>query len=158
MTLPNDATTLSPQGAARRDAMRSQLSGELTRIIHRRRARRRAACTAALLLAIGGSIWLMSPAGQQPQPSQPVAQTPIAPPADHIRVHFFADNPGLTHVARLDVRVPVSTVSISDEELLEALAAIGRPTGLARIGDKAVTTTAVTDDEQTPAEEPSFSL
>lgn len=59
----------------------------------------------------------------------------------------IAISPSRVHIEVVSDRVDPATVAMSDDELLTALACMGRPTGLARIGDRVVLTKPVTDAE-----------
>ncbi len=61
--------------------------------------------------------------------------------------------PTLVTITRVSTTVDVSSVSISDDELLDLLAKMGRRTGIARIGDRTILTQPVTDKEIARAEE-----
>lgn len=145
MTLPNEDIPLSPMGEARKEALRATLSREMSRVVRRRRIRRRATSGAAVIVVIVAGAWWLNHAARINSPQPPIAHAPVESMPELIQIQYFADNPGITEVARLDVRIPVTQVTLSDEELLEALADIGRPTGLARIGSRVVVTSAVTD-------------
>ena len=138
MTIDPDELPLSPTGAARRDEI-----GRLARraAVGRRRRRRaaRAVVAVALLLA---AAW--PPARRRPSPPggpppqaevavrSPTPSTPIAPPSPSAVIQFVPTDPTIT--ARLSVRPARPTwVVIDDRQLLDTLAAAGRPAGLVTV-------------------------
>ena len=134
----NNAIGGPPQDfETRRVRMLDELLVEVTRHQGRRRAARRLALALPLLLAIG-SIWLIA--------SQAGSQHPVAPiePSTAVQVVTGEYRTGLVRL-------------IDDDELVERLAEIERPTGLIRIEGKARLTRAVVDaDRGEPGDEPSL--
>lgn len=152
-----DAATLSPTGAARRDAMKDALTGAVvTR--RRRRTAARFGAAAMLLLAIGGAVWHFGGAhghdGGTEGPSDdrtPVAQTDRREPTQRTanqhapRIVIVRDDDAV--VARLKPSPsPSRATMVSDEEMLDLLAGADRPTGLIRVGKRVRFTPAVTDE------------
>ncbi|RMH27456.1 MAG: hypothetical protein D6693_05395 [Planctomycetota bacterium] len=129
---------LSPEGARRRDAMREALVAHAAARFERRRRRRRARRAGALVVTLAGGAWLTA---TLTQPGGRVGgHGPTGPTAGG------APGPALITVTVDRTLVDPATVAISDDELLETLNAMGRPTGLARIGGRVVLTDNVTDD------------
>lgn len=126
---------LSQAGAARREAMLAALQREVPRIAAARQQRRRIAGVAAVVILLAGGAWLASL-----QVAAPLRTPAINPSASGSQWRA-----GIEIVA---TRVDVAQVSITDDELLAALASMGRPTGLARIGDRVILTAPVTDAER----------
>lgn len=150
--LRNDDVNLTTAGEARRDAMREDLARELVRVSRRRRATRRAVCgTAAILLAGAGAWWAVSKVPSAPHSAPPIAHVPsgpqeMSPEKAHVHVEVIRDTPTIQPASFVSVRVAAADVRLSDDELLQALAELGRPTGLATIGDRTMLTAPVTDE------------
>jgi hypothetical protein len=117
-----EAIELTREGRLRRDAMLDQLLGARSEVHRRRRSRRRAMLAAAPVLIAGVSaatlVWHWS-GGR--------AAAPIGP------------GPG-------DQQPPANIIVMSDQDLLQELAALDRPAGLVRAGGKVWLTQPVTDD------------
>ena len=131
MTDPHDQPdTLTPAGAARRDAMLAALRAEVPRAAAARRARRRAVRTAFVMTLVGVAALLALPRRVTP-PATPIAQAP-APGWSVVQTDTSA-------AARLTVhsRADWSGVIVGDDELLLELEEMGRPAGLIRTGGKA---------------------
>ena len=160
---------ISPQydvsvfAAQRADAMLPALQRELSRGVRRRRGRSRALGACAILLLLGGAIvaaMLTSRPIVAPTLPPPIVEAPDAPvgrPTVSIEVVRSMDAP-LIEVVRDAPRdslvqfyatasVDLASISVTDQELLDLLNAIGRPTGLVRANGRVWLTAAVTDDE-----------
>lgn len=147
----NEHEPLSTAGEQRRNEIRGAVSRELIRVAARRRRLRRGAAATGLALVIGVSAWLAMKPWQHQQQSarQSMAQGENdEAPINLVQISVFESNPGLDQVARSDVRVDPSSVGMSDDELLQTLSELGRPTGLAFVEGRAVLTSPVTDEEQ----------
>lgn len=148
----NDDLNLTATGAARRDSMREELARELVRVSRRRRATRRAVtATAALVLAGAGVWWAASMVPSAPHSAPPVAHVPsrpqaMSPETTRVHVEIIRDTPTIQPASFVSDRVAAADVGLSDDELLQELAELGRPTGLAVIGDRTVLTAPVTDE------------
>jgi len=65
------------------------------------------------------------------------------------------DPPGRVVIERLATRIDPADVAIGDDELLDLLGSLGRPTGLARIHGRTILTSTVTDNaREAPHGEP----
>ncbi len=150
----NELDRLSAEGEARRDAMRQQLAQVVVRRAHRRRVQRRA-MVASVLLAVGAAgIWVGSQSLLAPRPAPTsIASGPTSTVEANdainrrVQVEIFTGNPPLTLASIQTVRVASAEVRMSDDELLRALDEIGRPAGLASIGDRTIITSPVTDED-----------
>jgi hypothetical protein len=146
--MPEKDPWLSPQGQARREQI---LQLAIREAGARRRQRRTIVAGAALLLAalIGGAILMIHPI----QPPRPIARQPIAPaplpapattpttaaaPAEPtVIVERIETDPTL--LDRLSIKPqPPKWTTISDEELLDTLAAAHQRAGLAEINGQMV--------------------
>ena len=154
---------LSPEARARAEAMLPGLSSELRRGVRRRAAMRRIAGS-ALALALVATIAFLSvrparvshPATPGPgsatvatAPDQGAATTMIQTvrTSDTSMIEIVRDGTGDGALAMYDSSpvVDLSGVLVSDEEILDLLRAIGRPTGLARARGRVWFTEDVTD-------------
>lgn len=148
---------LSAVGIARRERMLADLTDGMHRLHRARRTRRRAAAiiVPAVLLTIGVLLWRdWSPTNPQPGSGPLVLDQPKG---NELRVLPEPNAPAVivTLVRSSDlsldqfrVRTATSAASaeiLTDNELLTALAAIDRPTGLVRSGDRAWLTRSVAD-------------
>ena len=147
---------LSTSGVARREAMLAELQGGMSRLHRARNARRRAACLAVPAVLLAGLIWLRWPLQRPPNapvaarsnPSERPEVAPVEPvgsegfPAIRI-VRVFTDS---SATDRFRANVGSRASRISDEDLLDTLAAIDRPAGLVRSGDRVWLTRAVADE------------
>ncbi len=153
---------LTPDGRARRDAMRA----DLARLVDRRRRRRLAGrtmvgVTAILLLAVG-AVWMI-PAAQVTPPDVVVDATPATPSriirvatdgvvVDRLRASTggalarlrVTDAPGALDRWRADPG-PSRIVYLSDDGLVDMLARLDRPAGIIRSGGEVHLTAAVVD-------------
>ena len=118
---------------ARREAMRGDLVAAMGRLHTRRRWRRRIGTSVGVLM-LGAGAWLL--AGQRPPDTSPGRPGPagIAQRSDVLIVRVVGS--GRTGLIR----------SINDDELVERLAEINRPTGLVRTTDSVWLTEAVVDN------------
>lgn len=132
---------LSESGERRRGEMLSLLTGAVTRRRRRHVAVRAGAVAAATVLA-AVAAWRVARGPEPREESPSVARSASAPPEFvHARIESVTTDPAILAIA-----------NIGDEELLEALSATGRSTGLVRYGERAVLTGRVVDDssEKTP--------
>lgn len=147
----NEHEPLSPAGEQRREEIRGVVGRELVRVAARRRRVRRTGAATGLAVLVGVSTWLVvNPLQTQRQSmTQPVAQDDDNETVmTLVHVNVFETNPGMDQIARSSIRVDPSSVGMSNEELLQTLNDLGRPTGLAIIGGRTVVTSPVTDQEQ----------
>ncbi|MHC4414189.1 MAG: hypothetical protein ACYS0G_02775 [Planctomycetota bacterium] len=122
-------------GEARREAMLEELVAAMRRLHRRRRVGRRLAATVAVLLAVGGTAWVV--ALSQPGPRFVVTSdgdSGIAPRGARAVVVRQSPRTGLVRV-------------IDDAGLVRLLAEIERPAGLIRGEGRVWLTNAVTDAE-----------
>lgn len=144
---------LSDLGADRRDSMLTGLQDAVVREGARRRARRvaiRRAGAFSLVIALGVSIFFARPAPVEESPI--VSNDPKAPtiePTTHIVL--FKSKPGVLERYTYVPRVDPASYFVDDHALVEALAAIGRPTGLVRRGDRVTLTSFTPDPIRAPA-------
>lgn len=130
---------LSQAGRVRADAMLTSLTAHMQRTHRNRRARRRAATIAAPTLLAVAAVALMRFPSRSPR-----SDTSPAP-----RVIARAEPTGpLITIVRSNASI-VEQVAISDNQLLDTLAAMDRPVGLVRSGDRVWLTRDVTDDQTT---------
>jgi hypothetical protein len=119
-----DTLHLSAAGAARRDAMRSQLIAD---VVRRRRRRRATRGVFALLLLLGAGLLagrVLAPASGP----EPVVRGPGAG-----RLEVIGNDRGV--LARLSVGGPPAAVAfLDDDQLVSMLVQDGRPAGLVRSG------------------------
>lgn len=155
---------LSPEARARAEAMLPGLSGELRRGVRRRAAARRISGS-ALALALVATIVVVAvrptrvphPAASGPGPAT-VATAPDHAPAATLVQIVHASDLSMIEIVRdgtgdgalaLYAASPVAELSgvlVSDEEMLDLLRSIGRPTGLARARGRVWFTEEVTDE------------
>jgi hypothetical protein len=129
---------LSPGGAARRAAMRTELAQAVVRTRRRRQAVRGAAAglAAAILLAVA-----FGAGGTGRGPEEQVRSTSGG---RAVALEVVRDDPGI--VARLAAPNALrAAVPVDDRELLRLLHEAGRPTGFVRVADRAFATDAVVD-------------
>lgn len=154
---------LSPDGTKRRDQMLAELVVEMGSHHRRKRIFRNAAMVAVIvLLSAVGVLTVLSGFGRGAQPELAnnnnhvdrigmendgvddrtggIAKDP--PP----RIMRVRSDHGAAERYRA-ARVFITTVRLSDDELIEALKQIDRPAGLIRIGDEVRLSNAVTDAE-----------
>lgn len=137
--LAEQPATLSPTGAARRDALRTALQGA---VVRRRRTRRalRAGAAAALLAALAWFAW----------PATIRAPLVPAPPSDRLSIAHadfvvVCDDPGIVARCAAPASALAAETWVDDDALLDLLARAGRPTGLLRTGRRVVLTEDVVD-------------
>ena len=152
MAEPVDIGPLSPEGEARRAAIRADLMSRVERTVRARRRRRRAVTGTVVLTLIVGAGWLTAGFVHRSTPSGGVgAPSGIGPGA----VSQSPDPRGPVVIERSATRIDPADVAIGDDELLDLLASLGRPTGLARIHGRTILTSAVTDNaREAPHDEP----
>ena len=146
---------LSPDGLVRREAMLDELVTVMTRTHRARRARRRilatAGCAGILLAAIRlaqPGAWVATdapPIVDQAPPAPEVPMVPQTPETTRFATILVTTDPGV--LQRCQARSSGRTVRIDDRTLLDALAAIDRPVGLVKVGDRMRFTAPVTDAE-----------
>jgi hypothetical protein len=148
---------LSLDGQRRRDTMRTELRQRALEHHAHRKARRRAAQSIMGLFLVAITVWgaiLATSAMRTSSPKQPIAHIdPKLAIPDGGQSDIRDSQPTLINITRVSTTVDVSSVSISDEELLEMLAKMGRRTGIAHIDGKTILTQPVTDKEIARAEE-----
>ena len=135
-------TALSPVGAARRDRMLDDLKRDMRRVhVVRRRRRTLAAAAAPLVLVIIGGLLLRNvvPTANQPGPAP---RPPSVAPAAVITIVHTTPPPPQQLITSGNVSI---VQTLSDSELLEMLAAMNRPAGLVRAGDRTWLTRSVAD-------------
>lgn len=142
---------LSPLGAARREQMLGELKVEMRRMHAARRTRKVLALNAVALAGIIGAFAVFS----QPRSPTPSTVTPgvarFDPQGEQptFAAPAFVITRESTPSDLMDkyaVRTPATTAeSLSDAELLAALASIDRPAGLVRTGDRVWLTRDVAD-------------
>jgi hypothetical protein len=146
---------LSPEGRARREAMRRELSA-LMRRRQRRRERIRRGAAAATMLALTGAIgWLAmsAPVDRTPRVATRLDRSttagrgaPDSSPPERAAVEIEIVRTDSSIVQRLGVPARLPSVKmLDDDELLHALAQIDRPAGLIRFAGEVRLTAAVTD-------------
>jgi len=148
-----DRPPLTATGRVRREAMLGELLVQMQRLHRRRRSQRTAAASACMVAMLIGLSLLAMPA------RRPSADTPIladAPtPASKISIEIVRTDPSI--LDRFAARPTSRAVLLDDEALLDELAAMGRPTGLIRVGDRVWLTADVVDarpDRARPPESP----
>lgn len=161
---------LSEQGLARREALLSTLQERVV-VEGRRRRRRRAAGRIAVggvglaAIAIVVGILMNQPSGSRsagPRIASGPVESPGVPSSEGGRdfadadADVAADGPLIARVEtdasvvdrfRVDRRARVSEFAISDEALLDSLAAMGRPAGMVKSEGRVWLTASVTDAE-----------
>lgn len=152
---------LSEHGRVRRSEMREALIAESRRIARRRRRRREAIGVMSAAGAVAAGVWVASirpaPAPAPSVPGGEVARHALATAPERAEPAPLADVPPRVQIVhgevnnvlieRVSLSVDVSRYAISDDELIDLLASIGRPSGIARIGGRAMLTAPVTDEE-----------
>lgn len=142
--------------AARRDAMLRELTAAMQNLHQRRRRRKRIAATLTLMLLLGGVLVLALPRqttqqGPQQGPqlaheTQPQIQPSPEEQTRRVEIILVGTDPDIMQrYAANDA--PRLVQMIDDDELLAALAAIDRPTGIIRTPEAVWLTAAVTDEE-----------
>lgn len=153
------ASSLSPEGARRRETMLCELRATIP-LVHRKRRRRRAIGGAALLIgaaAVAAIVGLPSqPSRSAPAPvaivtgpdesSRPNPRDATEKPRRSFVFDYVETSPGI--VERYIARGTGRTVIIDDETLVTELAAINRPSGLVRRGDRVWLTADIVDEIQ----------
>lgn len=150
----SELIALSDAGRRRRDAMRGELQTAMRRVHQRRRAARRTVGVLTVLV-IGALAWRsITP----PRPPQVVKHAPgintreVQPVEDPTQPSIsFARVTTDDRIAGSVEAKPTGLIQrIDDQELLDSLADMGRPTGLIRIGGETRLTSNVSDS---PAKE-----
>lgn len=148
--------TLTPPGAARRDAMREELLDAFCSMHRARRIRRRAVLSAALVILATGTGWVGARLAQRGSNTAP-RQHAAAPSG---LVQIIEQAPSGTAVEFAVVQTRSSTLVtyieqaaplvelVDDERLLETLAQMERPAGLIEVGGAVRLTHDVVDDEE----------
>jgi hypothetical protein len=155
---------LTPAGAARREAMLTELLGDLGRVHRARRVRRRAAVAASLAIVLTGATWAGMRAWLMPASSNrsiviAPRSTESAPlEGGEIRplIEIVHTDPGVLDRYRL--RTTLRVERVDDAGLIRALEEIDRPAGLVRIDGEVRLTAAVTDAELRPERDPNGGL
>jgi hypothetical protein len=147
---------LSDTGRERRDRMLDELLGEVQRVHRGRRVRRRAAIIAIPAILIAVTIawqWLpLSHVGEAD--SNPVARVPPENPGSRSDPAIVPPSVAVVSVVRTSENVldryrassRPHAHALTDDELLETLAALDRPTGIVRAGERVWLTRPVSDD------------
>jgi hypothetical protein len=147
---------LSDAGLERRERMLDELLGEMQRVHRNRRVRRRAALIAIPAVLIAVTIawqWLpLSHIGEAD--SNSVARVPTENPGSRSDPAIAPPTSVVVSVVRTSETVldryrassPPHAHTITDDELLETLAALDRPTGIIRAGERVWLTRPVSDD------------
>jgi hypothetical protein len=144
---PDLPVTLSADGRARRDAMLGTLVGDMQRVHRGRRRRRRSVASVAIVLCAAAIAWpllrpVRAPVGDL------VARGVDAPAVPRPVVDYAVVNTTSGLTERLAARPPALVERVGDAGLIAALAAIDRPTGLIRRGDRVWLTDDVLGMEQ----------
>jgi hypothetical protein len=146
---------LSTSGQTRRDAMLAELQDNMSRLHAACHVRRRAASLAVPIIVLGGLVWLCWP---ERAPSAPLAthsRPSVLPKAalnesvggqPQRAFHVARVHTDLHAVDRLRANAVTTAARLSDGDLIGTLAAIDRPTGLVRSGDRIWLTRVVTDE------------
>jgi hypothetical protein len=173
MTNDHENQPLSEAGAARRDAMLGELTGFMDRRHRAKQIRRRTVTTAGVagLLLVTVTLIVRTPgapvAPEQIDPPGDIAQghvddTPVPPPIDPMPVTDDApapvapvpQGPTIAYVKSDPAQIESMIIRtaeasrvqrLTDEEFLQAMAEIGRPTGLIRMEGRVWTSEDVTD-------------
>ncbi|MCA9310142.1 MAG: hypothetical protein KDA21_02995 [Phycisphaerales bacterium] len=159
---------LSPAGQARRGAMLAELTMAMDRRHARRATARRVAGSGALLILLATAILIgtRTPAPAPPplvhHPSPPEVTSPVPStasdaPAATVMVatdpsvldrYALTDAPaGTTHIITTSATTLACVRYLDDTALLTTLDGLGRPSGLIRIQDRVVLTSAVIDHD-----------
>ena len=141
----HDQSPLSDAGRARREAMLGELITQMQRLHRRRRVERTAAASACLVALLIGLSLLAMPARGPATHLPRVAETPK--PAADASIEIVRTDPSV--LQRFAARTTSRAILLDDEALLDELAAMGRPAGLIRSGDRVWLTADVID--QPPA-------
>jgi hypothetical protein len=133
--------------------MRDVLVAAMGRHHSARRRRRRAALGATAALLLLGVVLIAMPPAQQPAPivsETPFHVPPVEPPRVLVEFAHITTDPAVLDRYLVRDSTPRLSVVIGDEELLELLNEIGRPTGLVRAGSRVWLTSSVRDEEVRP--------
>lgn len=149
--------------ALRADAMLPALQRELARGRRHRRARSRATGACAIVLLLGGAIvaaTLTTSRSTTPSSATQVVDSPTNPgdvPMVRLEtgrsttpslIEIVHDSPRQTVIAMYtNPSFDLASISVTDQELLDMLKEIGRPTGLVRANGRVWLTDPVTDEE-----------
>jgi hypothetical protein len=151
----HDRSALSDAGRARREAMLDELVVQMQRLHRRRRAQRTAAASACMVALIIGLSLLAMPARGPAIDTPPIVQA--RQPARETSIEIVRTDPSV--LERFAARTTSRAVFLDDEALLDELAAMGRPAGLIRSGDRVWLTADVIDrhpdDDDGPPSPPS---
>ena len=148
-----DRSSLSDAGQVRREAMLGEIVAQMQRLHRRRRAQRTAAASACMVVLLIGLSLLAMPAREPATDSPPMVKAPE--PAPKTSIVFVRTDPSV--LQRFAARPTSRTVLLDDEALLDELAAMNRPAGLIRVGDRVWLTADVVDarpDRARPPESP----
>lgn len=132
---------LSPDGEARKEAMLTQLVGQMNQIHSSRQVRRRVLHTLTLIIVCAITVWFVALQYLSPLPID-IAKGPTGPGT-------YIEQPNAPLIK-----------TINDDELIALLAEMDRPTGIIRSEGRIWLTNEVTDEElgisqDTPDEDPS---
>jgi len=151
MTPERQPIPLTPEGDRRRDEILRGVTAQLPGIVARRRRRRRAArgAVAMILLFAAGGVLMRVMRTPIPAPTVPpplIVEAPAeAPPG---LIDFAIVRTSETIDPSIYIRTDTEAINamvISDDELLRALASMGRPAGLIRMNGEIRLTRNVVD-------------
>ncbi|HVZ93523.1 MAG TPA: hypothetical protein VG797_03335 [Phycisphaerales bacterium] len=161
---------LSAEGRRRREAMLGELVGELSRTRRRRVVRAQLTAGALAIVLVGLAFMTVSRGPVKIATVTPLIETApgtVAQATTIAGTRFVKTDPtvverwavkGGFEMAKYETRrheaEPIVRF-IGDEELLDTLAAMGRPAGIVRMEGRVWLTAAVTDAERLPAHSPS---
>jgi hypothetical protein len=149
--MADDDPILTPAGRERRDRIEAiAVRAALARRTRRRAVRAAAALMTAVAAALAIRIARPGP-HDQPRPLPPLARLPRDEPAARpapvatseptsvpapVAITFVPTDPSIVDRLRAEPAGPPRWQAIGDRELLDALVAAGRPTGMVRAGGR----------------------
>jgi len=145
----DDFVDLSAEALGRKDDILRALQREAPRAAIRRRRRRRASATAvALLLVMTAYLALPGRPQSARVPGGAVVEAPETAPVDapsRVAIAYVATDERIVDRLRLQVDRHPNVEVITDAELMQALADVGKPAGVARMGERVLLTQEVAD-------------
>ncbi len=132
---------LTEAGRVRRAVMRQSLQAAVVTRRRRRTVVRSASAVLAVVLLVFG-WWQATPAIQLPAPGRSGSDLASL---QHVEYQVVNNDSSLLDRYRAEERPPSAVVEVGDDELLELLAAAGRPTGFIRAQGRLIVTRDVTD-------------